>query len=135
MSLWGAVVITNLFSAIPLVGSSVVEWLWGGFSVGSMTLTRFYTFHYMISFLILGMIAAAHLSVLHTDGSTNPVGTTDEGDNLTFFPYYYVKDLLAFLIVLIFMLFLLVFLPNILGHADNYTRANPLVTPAHIVPE
>lgn len=134
MSFWGATVITNLFSAIPLVGSSIVEWLWGGFSVDNATLNRFFSLHYLMPFLIAGL-TLIHLSLLHKEGSNNPLGVNSAIDTIAFYPYFYVKDLFSFLIlVCIFSLFLF-FYPNALGHADNYIPANPLVTPPHIVPE
>jgi len=134
MSFWGATVITNLFSAIPLVGTSIVEWLWGGFSVGKPTLNRFFSLHYLLPFLIAGL-SLTHLCLLHKDGSSNPLGVNKNVDTISFYPYFYVKDLLSFFIFLIIYLFLITFYPNLLGHSDNYVMANPLVTPAHIVPE
>ncbi len=134
MSFWGATVITNLFSAIPFIGSSIVEWLWGGFSVDNATLNRFFSLHYLLPFLIAG-ITLSHLSLLHTAGSNNPLGVNYNVDTIPFFPYFYVKDLLAFFCMLFFLSFLVFFLPNLLGHSDNYIPANSLVTPPHIVPE
>jgi len=134
MSFWGATVITNLFSAIPLVGTSVVEWLWGGFSVDNATLNRFYSLHYLMPFVIAGL-TIVHLSLLHEDGSNNPLGINTNLDTISFYPYFYVKDLLAFLCLLALLSFFVFFYPNALGHADNYIPANSLVTPPHIVPE
>jgi len=134
MSFWGATVITNLFSAIPLVGPSIVEWLWGGFSVDNATLNRFFSLHYLVPFLIAGAVLI-HLSLLHKDGSNNPIGINAAVDNIPFYPYFYTKDLLAFLILLLFFSFFVFYYPNTLGHSDNYIPANPLVTPTHIVPE
>ncbi len=134
MSLWGATVITNLFSAVPLIGSNLVEWLWGGFSVGNATLNRFFSLHYLLPFLIAG-VTLIHLALLHTAGSNNPLGIQKNIDVVPFYPYFYVKDLLAFLLLLALLMFLVCFYPNILGHPDNYIPANPLVTPPHIVPE
>jgi len=134
MSFWGATVITNLFSAIPFVGSSIVEWLWGGFSVDNATLNRFFSLHYLMPFVIAGLVII-HLSLLHSDGSNNPLGLNKSIDTVPFYPYFYVKDLLAFLILILFFSFFLFFAPNVLGHSDNYIPANPLVTPPHIVPE
>jgi ubiquinol-cytochrome c reductase cytochrome b subunit len=134
MSFWGATVITNLFSAIPFVGSSIVEWLWGGFSVSNATLNRFFSLHYLLPFATVGIILA-HLALLHKDGSSNPIGFNPKIDTMQFFPYYYVKDLVAFFIFIAFLCFLLYFFPNTLGHSDNYIPANPMSTPAHIVPE
>lgn len=133
MSFWGATVITNLFSAIPFVGSSIVEWLWGGFSVDNATLNRFYSLHYLMPFLIAGL-TLAHLTLLHKNGSNNPLGINTNVDTIAFYPYFYVKDAFSFLILVIIFRFRF-FYPNSLGHADNYIPANPLVTPPHIVPE
>jgi len=134
MSFWGATVITNLFSAIPFIGSYIVEWLWGAFSVDNATLNRFFSLHYLLPFLIVGLVLV-HLSLLHTVGSNNPLGINTNVDLVVFYPYFYVKDLFAFFIfVFVFSLFVF-FYPNVLGHSDNYIPANPLVTPAHIVPE
>ena len=134
MSFWGAPVITNLFSAIPFIGGSIVEWLWGGFSVDNATLNRFFSLHYLMPFVIAGLVII-HLSLLHSDGSNNPLGLNKSIDTVPFYPYFYVKDLLAFLILILFFSFFLFFAPNVLGHSDNYIPANPLVTPPHIVPE
>ena len=135
MSFWGATVITNLFSAIPYVGGSIVEWLWGGFSVDNATLNRFFSLHYLLPFLIAGL-ALTHLGLLHQDGSNNPTGiTSEEIEKIIFYPYFYVKDLFAFLCFLFVFSIVVFFFPNVLGHADNYIPANPLVTPPHIVPE
>lgn len=134
MSFWGATVITNLFSAIPLVGKSIVEWLWGGFSVGNATLNRFFSLHYLLPFIIAGLVLL-HLALLHKDGSNNPLGINTNVDYISFYPYYYVKDLFAFFIFALIFAILVFFYPNLLGHPDNYIPANPLVTPAHIVPE
>lgn len=134
MSFWGATVITNLFSAIPFVGTSIVEWLWGGFSVGNATLNRFYSLHYLMPFVIAGLVIV-HLSLLHKDGSNNPLGVNSNTDNIPFYPYFYVKDLFSFFILVLVFSFFVFFYPNALGHTDNYIPANPLSTPAHIVPE
>jgi ubiquinol-cytochrome c reductase cytochrome b subunit len=134
MSFWGATVITNLFSAIPIAGPSIVEWLWGGFSVDNATLNRFFSLHYLMPFAIAG-VTLAHLSLLHTTGSNNPLGINTNIDTIPFYPYFYVKDLLAFLLLIGLFSFFVFFYPNTLGHSDNYIPANPLVTPAHIVPE
>jgi len=134
MSFWGATVITNLFSAIPVVGGAIVEWLWGGFSVNNATLNRFFSLHYLMPFVITGLVIV-HLSLLHTTGSNNPLGINKNVDTVSFYPYFYVKDLLAFFVLLSLFSFFVFFYPNTLGHADNYIPANPLVTPAHIVPE
>jgi len=134
MSFWGATVITNLFSAIPFIGGAVVEWLWGGFSVDNATLNRFFSLHYLMPFVITGLVLV-HLSLLHQNGSNNPLGINKNVDSVSFYPYFYVKDLFAFLILVTVFSFFVFFYPNFLGHADNYIPANPLVTPPHIVPE
>jgi len=134
MSFWGATVITNLFSAIPFVGQSIVEWLWGGFSVSNATLNRFYSFHYFLPFLTVSIVMS-HLGVLHQDGSNNPLGINKNADLITFYPYFYVKDLFSFFILILVLSFFVFFYPNVLGHSDNYIPGNPLSTPAHIVPE
>jgi len=134
MSFWGATVITNLFSAIPFLGQAIVEWLWGGFSVDNATLNRFFSLHYLMPFLIAGL-TIIHLSLLHKDGSNNPLGININVETIPFYPYFYVKDLFAFFILLFVFSVFVFFFPNILGHPDNYIPANPLVTPAHIVPE
>jgi ubiquinol-cytochrome c reductase cytochrome b subunit len=123
-----------LFSAIPFVGGSIVEWLWGGFSVDNATLNRFFSLHYLMPFVIAGL-TLVHLSLLHTTGSNNPLGINTNVDTIPFYPYFYVKDLLAFFILLSLFSFFVFFYPNTLGHSDNYIPANPLVTPPHIVPE
>jgi ubiquinol-cytochrome c reductase cytochrome b subunit len=134
MSFWGATVITNLFSAIPVVGGAIVEWLWGGFSVSNATLNRFFSLHYLMPFLIAGL-TLVHLSLLHRTGSNNPLGINKNTEVVTFYPYFYVKDLLAFFVLLFVFSFFVFYFPNTLGHSDNYIEANSLVTPAHIVPE
>jgi len=134
MSFWGATVITNLFSAVPFVGGSIVEWLWGGFSVSNATLNRFFSLHYLMPFAIVGVVII-HLALLHKDGSNNPLGINTNVDTIPFYPYYYVKDLFAFFVFAFVFAILVFFYPNLLGHPDNYIPANPLVTPAHIVPE
>jgi len=134
MSFWGATVITNLFSAIPFIGKTIVEWLWGGFSVNNATLNRFLSLHYLLPFLIAGL-TIVHLSLLHKDGSNNPLGINTNVETAPFYPYFYVKDLFAFFIFLIVFSLFVFFAPNVLGHSDNYILANSLVTPPHIVPE
>jgi quinol-cytochrome oxidoreductase complex cytochrome b subunit len=134
MSFWGATVITSLFSAIPYVGYPIVEWLWGGFSVSNATLNRFYSLHYFMPFAIAGLVIV-HLALLHKDGSNNPLGINTNVDTIPFYPYFYVKDLFSFFVFLFVFSFFVFFYPNVLGHSDNYIPANPLVTPAHIVPE
>ena len=134
MSFWGATVITNLFSAIPLVGFYIVEWLWGGFSVDNATLTRFFSLHYLMPFLIAALVVG-HLALLHKDGSNNPIGIDSTLDKIPFYPYFYFKDLFSVLAFVLFFAVFVFFLPNTLGHSDNYIPANPMVTPAHILPE
>jgi len=134
MSFWGATVITNLFSAIPFIGSSVVEWLWGGFSVDNATLNRFFSLHYLMPFVIAGL-TIVHLSFLHYTGSNNPLGLDEHVETVSFYPYFYVKDFYALFLFIFFFSFFFFYYPNVLGHSDNYIPANSLVTPAHIVPE
>ncbi len=137
MSFWGATVITNLFSAIPFVGESVTNWLWGGYAVDNPTLTRFFSLHYLIPFLIVGLVVL-HIWALHIPGNNNPIGIDlkkPSKDTVPFHPYIVIKDMFALLIFLIIFAFFVFYSPNILGHSDNYIEANPLVTPAHIVPE
>ena len=137
MSFWGATVITNLFSAIPFFGESITNWLWGGFAVDNPTLTRFFSLHYLLPFLIFGLVIL-HIWALHIPGNNNPIGIDikkPSSDTVPFHPYIVIKDLFALLIFLLIFAFFVFYSPNILGHADNYIEANPLVTPAHIVPE
>ena len=134
MSFWGATVITNLFSAIPVVGKTIVEWLWGGFSVNNATLNRFLSLHYLLPFIIAGL-TIIHLSLLHKDGSNNPLGINTNVETISFYPYFYLKVLFSFFFLLFFFSLFVFFSPNVLGHPDNYTLANSLVTPPHIVPE
>jgi len=134
MSYWGATVITNLISAIPYIGKDIVEWVWGGFSVNNATLNRFFSFHYLFPF-ILAALALVHLIALHEHGSNNPLGVDGNIDKVPFHPYYTTKDLFGYAVFAIFFAFFVFFAPNVLGHPDNYIPANPLVTPAHIVPE
>jgi len=136
MSYWAATVITNLFSAFPLVGEHIVTWLWGGFSVDNATLNRFFSLHYLLPFVLVGVIFL-HVAALHITGSNNPLGIDVKGpqDTLPFHPYYTIKDSVGICVYLIVFAVLVFFAPNFLGHADNYIPANPLVTPAHIVPD
>ena len=136
MSFWGATVITNLFSAIPIIGESVVQWLWGGYSVDNPTLSRFYTLHFLLPFLIVGVVIL-HIVALHTHGSNNPLGIERKGpqDSIPFHPYYTVKDFFGLGVALTIFFFVVFFAPDYLGHPDNYVPADPLKTPAHIVPE
>nr|BAT32854.1 cytochrome b [Hynobius tokyoensis] len=134
MSFWGATVITNLLSAIPYIGDSLVQWIWGGFSVDKATLTRFFAFHFLFPFLIAG-VSIIHLLFLHETGSNNPTGIYSNMDKVPFHPYFSYKDALGFLIMLTALLMLSLLTPNLLGDPDNFTPANPLVTPPHIQPE
>lgn len=134
MSFWGATVITNLVSAIPKIGSEIVVWLWGGYSINNATLNRFFSLHYLFPFVIFGLVGI-HLILLHTDGSNNPLGISLRRDVIPFYPYYIIKDLYGIIVFLMFFLSFVFFNPNTLGHPDNYIAANPMVTPAHIVPE
>jgi ubiquinol-cytochrome c reductase cytochrome b subunit len=136
MSFWAATVITNLFSAIPVVGEGIVTWLWGGFSVDNPTLNRFYSLHYLLPFLIVGVVFL-HVAALHITGSNNPLGIEPKGpqDTIPFHPYYTIKDTFGLGVFLILWSVFVFFAPDYLGHADNYIPANPLVTPPHIVPE
>src|ERR1700716_797177 len=136
MSFWAATVITNLFSAIPVVGESIVSWLWGGYAVGNPTLNRFYSLHYLLPFVIAGVVVL-HIWALHMVGQNNPTGVEpkSEKDTVAFTPYATIKDgffMACFCIVFAWFVF---YIPNYLGHADNYIPANPAVTPTHIVPE
>nr|YP_009113424.1 cytochrome b [Ara glaucogularis]AFI54888.1 cytochrome b [Ara glaucogularis] len=134
MSFWGATVITNLFSAIPYIGHTLVEWTWGGFSVDNPTLTRFFTLHFLLPFMIASLILV-HLTFLHESGSNNPLGIPSNCDKIPFHPYFSLKDLLGFTIMLFLLTTLALFSPNLLGDPENFTPANPLVTPPHIKPE
>jgi quinol-cytochrome oxidoreductase complex cytochrome b subunit len=136
MSFWGATVITNLFSAIPIVGNDIVTWLWGGFAVGNPTLNRFYSLHYLLPFLIVGVVVL-HLAALHQHGSNNPLGIDRKGpqDSIPFHPYYTIKDMFGMGVFLIVYAAFIFFMPNALGDPANYIPANPLQTPPEIVPE
>ena len=136
MSFWGATVITNLFSAIPLVGEQFVTWLWGGFSVDNALLNRFFSLHFVLPFVIVGVVIL-HLVALHRFGSNNPIGIDVKGtqDTLPFHPYYTIKDLFGLGVFLTMFAAAVFFFPNFMGHPDNYIPANPMVTPPHIVPE
>jgi len=134
MSLWGATVITNLLSAIPVFGQDLVELIWGGFSVNNATLNRFFSLHYLLPFL-LAALALAHVIVLHVHGSNNPNGVTSNGDRFAMHPYYLFKDLVTILFFFLVLSIIVFFYPNLLGHSDNYIQANPMVTPSSIVPE
>ena len=136
MSFWGATVITNLFSAIPLVGESIVTFLWGGFSVDNPTLNRFFSLHYLMPVLIAGVVVL-HIVALHRFGSNNPIGIDTKGkqDTISFHPYYTIKDIVGIAMFLLLLAIAVFFFPNAMGHPDNYIPANPMQTPAHIVPE
>nr|QDJ00138.1 cytochrome b [Eliurus tsingimbato]QDJ00139.1 cytochrome b [Eliurus tsingimbato] len=134
MSFWGATVITNLLSAIPYIGTTLVEWIWGGFSVDKATLTRFFAFHFILPFIIVALVMV-HLLFLHETGSNNPSGLNSDADKIPFHPYYTIKDILGMLLLFLFLISLVLFTPDLLGDPDNYTPANPLNTPPHIKPE
>jgi len=136
MSFWGATVITNLFSAVPVFGESIVEFLWGGYSVDNPTLNRFFVLHYLIPFLIVGVVIL-HLVTLHTHGSNNPTGVDKKTpkDTIPFHPYYTLKDLFGLGVFALIWATIIFFMPNMFGEPDNYIPANPMVTPPHIVPE
>nr|AST23812.1 cytochrome b [Lymantria sp. AN-2017] len=134
MSFWGATVITNLLSAIPYLGTMLVNWIWGGFAVDNATLTRFYTFHFLFPFIIL-MMTMIHLLFLHQTGSNNPLGINSNCDKIPFHPFFTFKDLLGAIMLISFLIFLSLSNPYLLGDPDNFIPANPLVTPIHIQPE
>nr|YP_009755492.1 cytochrome b [Paradoxornis heudei]ABY73530.1 cytochrome b [Paradoxornis heudei]AEL17421.1 cytochrome b [Paradoxornis polivanovi]AEL17422.1 cytochrome b [Paradoxornis polivanovi]QIP53969.1 cytochrome b [Paradoxornis heudei] len=134
MSFWGATVITNLFSAIPYIGQTLVEWAWGGFSVDNPTLTRFFAIHFLLPFIIAGL-TLVHLTLLHDTGSNNPLGIPSDCDKIPFHPYYTTKDVLGFALLFTPLATLALFAPNLLGDPENFTPANPLATPPHIKPE
>nr|AIG93721.1 cytochrome b [Monodelphis glirina] len=134
MSFWGATVITNLLSAIPYIGNTLVEWIWGGFSVDKATLTRFFAFHFILPFIILALVIV-HLLFLHETGSNNPTGINPNSDKIPFHPYFTIKDILGLTLMLLILISLAMFSPDMLGDPDNFTPANPLNTPPHIKPE
>nr|YP_010952526.1 cytochrome b [Sataspes xylocoparis]WMQ52781.1 cytochrome b [Sataspes xylocoparis] len=134
MSFWGATVITNLLSAIPYLGNMLVNWIWGGFAVDNATLTRFYTFHFLLPFIIL-MLTMIHLLFLHQTGSNNPLGLNSNLDKIPFHPFFIYKDLIGFIILIFLLTMLTLTNPYLLGDPDNFIPANPLVTPIHIQPE
>nr|ACR03082.1 cytochrome b [Sphaerodactylus vincenti]ACR03100.1 cytochrome b [Sphaerodactylus vincenti] len=134
MSFWGATVITNLLSAIPYIGTDLVQWIWGGFSVDNATLTRFFTFHFLLPFVILAAMML-HLMFLHETGSNNPTGLNSNTDKIAFHPYFSYKDMLGAATMLMLLLYLALFSPYLLGDPENFSPANPLVTPPHIKPE
>nr|AIV00470.1 cytochrome b [Haematomyzus elephantis] len=134
MSYWGATVITNLLSAIPYFGEDLVLWLWGGFSVGSPTLSRFFTMHFILPFIVLSL-AITHIAALHIKGSSNPLGLSSDYDKVPFHPYYLVKDMVGFVLVSFFLLMVVFTLPHLFMDPDNFSAADPLKTPPHIQPE
>nr|BAO84944.1 cytochrome b [Acheilognathus imberbis] len=134
MSFWGATVITNLLSAVPYMGDTLVQWIWGGFSVDNATLTRFFAFHFLLPFIVAAA-TILHLLFLHETGSNNPAGLNSDADKISFHPYFSYKDLLGFVLMLMALTSLALFSPNLLGDPENFTPANPLVTPPHIKPE
>nr|WRQ18132.1 cytochrome b [Coproporus sp.] len=134
MSFWGATVITNLVSAIPYLGTMIVQWLWGGFAVDNATLTRFFTLHFLLPFIVAALVLI-HLLFLHQTGSNNPLGINSNIDKIPFHPYYSFKDLFGFILMIFFMVILTLTNPYLLGDPDNFIPANPLVTPVHIQPE
>ena len=134
MSFWGATVITSLVTVIPVAGQPIVEWLWGGYTVNNPTLNRFFSFHFLLPFLIAGL-SLIHLALLHKDGSNNPIGSDAGVDDIPFYPYFFSKDLFAFFSFLLFFGFFVFYFPNVLNHPDNCIPADPLKTPAHVVPE
>nr|YP_010701728.1 cytochrome b [Helophilus pendulus]WCJ53289.1 cytochrome b [Helophilus pendulus] len=134
MSFWGATVITNLLSAIPYLGTDLVQWIWGGFSVDNPTLSRFFTFHFILPFIVLAFVMI-HLLFLHQTGSNNPIGLNSNLDKIPFHPYFSYKDVVGFIILLMSLTMLTLWNPYLLGDPDNFIPANPLVTPAHIQPE
>lgn len=134
ISFWGATVITNLLSAIPYLGTIIVQWLWGGFAVDNATLTRFFTIHFVLPFIIIALVII-HLLFLHQTGSNNPLGTNRNIDKIPFHPYFSSKDIVGFIIITFFLIIIVLQEPYLLGDPDNFVPANPLVTPVHIQPE
>nr|YP_011035838.1 cytochrome b [Penicillidia jenynsii]WRI60694.1 cytochrome b [Penicillidia jenynsii] len=134
MSFWGATVITNLLSAIPYLGSNIVQWIWGGFSLNNATLTRFFSFHFIMPFIILALVMI-HLMLLHETGSNNPMGLNSNLDKIPFHPYFSLKDLIGFILMIMLILMMIMYNPYIFNDPDNFTPANPLSTPPHIQPE
>jgi ubiquinol-cytochrome c reductase cytochrome b subunit len=134
MSLWGATVITNMLSAVPWIGQDFVQFIWGGFSVNNATLNRFFSLHFLLPFL-LSALAIVHMMTLHTNGSSNPLGISSNVDKLAMHPYFIFKDLVTILVFFLALAVIIFYLPNLLGHSDNYIPANPMQTPPSIVPE
>lgn len=134
MSFWGATVITNLLSAIPWIGADLTNFIWGGFSVNNATLNRFFSLHYLLPF-VLAALSAMHLLTLHEHGSSNPLGVSGNADRLPFSPYFIFKDLVTIFLFILALSAFIFYAPNLIGHSDNYIPANPMSTPASIVPE
>jgi ubiquinol-cytochrome c reductase cytochrome b subunit len=134
MSFWAATVITNFFTAFPIVGDKIVTLLWGGFAVENATLNRFFSLHYLLPFVIAGAVIV-HMAAVHQDGSNNPLGISSTSDKISFFPYFFIKDTLSLIALLLFFSYFVYYSPNTLGHSDNYIPGNPMVTPEQIVPE
>lgn len=134
MSFWGATVITNFLSAVPYIGNDIVQWVWGGFSVGNATLNRFFSLHYLFPFLLAGLILV-HLVLLHSTGSSSPIGLNTNTDKVPFHVYFITKDVYGFVVLGILLSLLIFYSPNVLGDPENFINANPLVTPIHIMPE
>nr|AFA45465.1 cytochrome b [Allochrocebus solatus] len=134
MSFWGATVITNLLSAVPYIGTNLVQWIWGGYSIGNPTLSRFFTLHFILPFIITAL-TTVHLLFLHETGSNNPCGISSDSDKITFHPYYTIKDILGLILLLFILTTLTLLSPNLLNDPDNYIPADPLNTPPHIKPE
>ncbi len=134
ISYWGAMVITNFLSAVPKIGQTLVQWVWGGYSLNANTLTRFYALHFLFPFVIL-LLSLIHVFYLHQGGHNNPMGQDSRVEPLSFFPYFISKDIVGLWVFVSIYLFFVFFYPNVLGHSDNYIKANPLITPTHIVPE
>ena len=129
-----ATVITNILTAVPIFGNPIVMWIWGGFSVNNATLNRFFGLHFLLP-LVIAALAVLHLLILHRVGSSNPMGVDSSLDSIRFFPYFFLKDVVAYLALLCFYFYVVCYAPNAFGHSDNYIKANPMVTPTHIVPE
>ena len=134
MSFWGATVITNFVSAIPYIGNDIVQWIWGGFSVSNATLNRFFSLHYLFPF-ILALLVIIHIVLLHENGSNSPIGVNPNSDKVPFHSYYSYKDAYGFVLLFMLLSVLVFYAPNVLGDPENYIKANPLVTPVHIMPE
>lgn len=134
MSFWGATVITNFVSAIPYIGNDIVQWIWGGFSVSNATLNRFFSLHYLFPFILAGLVII-HLVLLHESGSNSPVGLNPNSDKIPFHTYFTTKDAYGFVLLLLLLSVLVFYIPNVLGDPENFIKANPLVTPVHIMPE